>query len=88
MEALRQLRKLVLGETWTLPIGVALAVGMAGALRALAGDGGWFRHAGGFVLLALVLVALTASYAGALSRRDRSPRRPPRTPHRTPPPPR
>ena len=55
---IRTLRKLVLGETWTLPIGVAVAVGAAGVLRALAGDGGWWRDAGGFVLLALIVLAL------------------------------
>jgi len=55
---IRTLRKLVLGETWTLPIGVAVAVGCAGVLRALAGDATWWRDGGGFVLLALVLLAL------------------------------
>ena len=52
------LRKLVLGETWVLPLGVAVAVGCAGVLHALAGDAGWWREGGGFVLLALVLAAL------------------------------
>jgi hypothetical protein len=55
---IRTLRKLVLGETWALPLGVAAAVGCAGLLRALAGDASWWRDAGGFVLLALVLCAL------------------------------
>lgn len=55
---LRTLRKLVLGETWTLPLGVVVAVGVAGAMRALAGGHGWWREGGGFVLLALILVAL------------------------------
>ena len=63
MTFLRTLRKLVLGETWVLPIGVALAVGTAGVLRVLAGDHGWWRESGGFVLLALVLVALLAAAA-------------------------
>ena len=63
MTFLRTLRKLVLGETWVLPIGVAIAVGTAGVLRALAGDQGWWRDWGGFVLLALVLVALLAAAA-------------------------
>jgi membrane protein implicated in regulation of membrane protease activity len=53
------LRKLVLGETWTLPIGVGLAVGVAAVLREIGGD--WWREAGGFVLLALVLLALLAA---------------------------
>ena len=55
---IRTLRKLVLGETWTLPIGVAVAVGCCGLLSALAGDPAWWRDGGGFVLLALVVVAL------------------------------
>ena len=58
---LRTLRKLVLGETWAVPIGVALAVGVAALLRVLAGDEGWWRDAGGFVLLAMVLAALLAA---------------------------
>ncbi len=58
---LKAVRKLVLGETWTLPIGVALAVGACAVVRALAGDNGWWRDAGGFVLLALVVVALLAA---------------------------
>jgi len=53
------LRKLVLGETWTLPIGVGLAIGIGAVLRELGGD--WWRDAGGFVLLALVLLALLAA---------------------------
>jgi hypothetical protein len=65
---LQTLRKLILGETWVLPIGVALAVGVAAVLRALAGDEGWWHSAGGFVLLALVLLALLAS-AGRPRRR-------------------
>jgi hypothetical protein len=55
---IRTVRKLVLGETWALPVGVAVAVGCAGVLRALAGDAAWWRDGGGFVLLGLVLVAL------------------------------
>jgi hypothetical protein len=55
---IKTLRKLVLGETWTLPIGVAVAVGGAALLSAAADDAAWWRDAGGFVLLGLVLVAL------------------------------
>jgi uncharacterized membrane protein len=55
---LKTLRKLILGETWVLPICVALAVGTAGILRAVVGDHGWWRDAGGFVLLALVVACL------------------------------
>ncbi|MEA2466586.1 MAG: hypothetical protein QOJ57_712 [Thermoleophilaceae bacterium] len=53
------LRKLVFGETWTLPVGVALAVGAAALLRELGGS--WWRDAGGFVLLGLVVLALLAA---------------------------
>ena len=57
----RTLRKLVLGETWILPIGVAVAVGGAAILRAVFGDEGWWRDGGGFVLLCLIVLALLAS---------------------------
>jgi hypothetical protein len=66
MSTLAQLRKLVLGETWALPIGVVLALGIAGICRAVDGDDGWWSHAGGFILLGMVALALTASLAGAL----------------------
>jgi hypothetical protein len=69
MSTLRQLRKLVFGETSTLPLGVALALGICGILRAVDGDDGWWHHAGGFILLGLVALALTASLAGALRAR-------------------
>ena len=55
---IRTLRKLVLGETWVLPIGVAVAVGACAILEAVAGDAEWWRDGGGFVLLALVVLAL------------------------------
>jgi hypothetical protein len=55
------LRKLVLGETWSLPAGVALVLVIGLALRYGFGDDRWWRHAGGFVLLAGVLVALSVS---------------------------
>ena len=58
---MRALRKLVLGETWTLPIAVALAVVAAAALRGLSGDAEWWRDAGGVVLAVLVLAALAVS---------------------------
>ena len=58
---MRALRKLVLGETWALPVGVALAVVVAALLRA-AGDGAaWWRDAGGVILAVLVLAALAYS---------------------------
>jgi hypothetical protein len=69
MSTLGQLRKLILGETWSLPIGVLASVGIAALIRAIAGPDGWWRHGGGYVLFGLVAVALTVSLAGALRRR-------------------
>jgi hypothetical protein len=54
-----QLRKLVLGETWTLPLGVAVTL-LAGLGLEAAGPG-WWHSAGGFVLLAGVLATLAAA---------------------------
>ena len=48
------LRKLVLGETWAVPAGVALTVGVAAALSEA--DPAWWDAAGGFVMLAGALV--------------------------------
>ena len=58
---MRTLRKLVLGETWVLPIGIAIAVGIAGILSAVAGSAAWWADAGGFILLALLACAFVAS---------------------------
>ena len=54
-----RLRKLVLGETWTLPLGVAVTLVAALALDA-AGPG-WWHRGGGFVLLGAVLATLVIS---------------------------
>jgi hypothetical protein len=59
MTFLRTLRKLIFGETWFLPAGVAVALAAALVVRHFAGDG--WRDIGGFVLLAGVLLALTLS---------------------------
>jgi hypothetical protein len=66
---MRALRKLVLGETWTLPLGVLLTLAVALAAHELAGDAEWWRRGGGFVVLAFVLAALAASLAPAWRRR-------------------
>ena len=66
---MRALRKLVLGETWTLPLGVFATLAVALVLDAVAGGSSWWRHAGGFLLLACVLLALGASLASAWRRR-------------------
>ena len=54
---MKALRKLVLGETWALPLGVALVLAGGLALR----DEGWFHSAGGFALLVGVVVVLSAA---------------------------
>ena len=66
---MRALRKLVLGETWTLPLGVLATLAIALVLGAVVGDSAWWRHGGGFLLLVLVLVAFAASLAPAWRRR-------------------
>ena len=58
---MRTLRKLVLGETWALPIGIFVAVGLAAVLSAVAGSAGWWEDSGGFVLLALLGGAFVAA---------------------------
>ena len=52
-----QLRKLVLGETWTLPIGVLVTLVVGLGLDAV--EPGWWDRAGGFVLLAGAVATLT-----------------------------
>jgi hypothetical protein len=64
----KALRKLVLGETWTLPLGVLLTLAIGLVLDAVAGDGALWRHAGGFLLLACVLAAFAVSLAPAWRR--------------------
>jgi hypothetical protein len=53
---LRALRKLVLGETWIVPLGVGAAVGATAIGAALLGS--WFDAVGGFALLAGALATL------------------------------
>ena len=54
---MKALRKMVLGETWTVPIGVALTL-IAGLVLKAAG---WWDELGGFVLLAGAVATLFAS---------------------------
>lgn len=63
MSVLRTLRLLVLGETWTLPLGVLAVLLAAVALRAL--DGTLWRDVGGLVLLVGVNLVLAAGVASA-----------------------
>ena len=62
---MRALRKLVLGETVALPVGVALVLASGLVLQGLA----WWDDAGGFILLALVVAVLVAALAPAHRRR-------------------
>ena len=60
MTTLRRLKKLLIGETWWLPIGIASVLAVAGILSDVLDA--W--HAiGGFVVLAGVLGVLLASVA-------------------------
>ena len=59
----------MLGETWTLPLGVFATLALALTLHEVAGDTPFWRHAGGFVLLACALATLAASLAPARRRR-------------------
>jgi hypothetical protein len=61
----RTLRKLVLGETWALPIGIAAAVGVAALVRVVAGSEAWWTDGGGFVLLVLLVGAFAAGLRNA-----------------------
>jgi hypothetical protein len=64
---MRALRKLVLGETWTLPLGVFATLAVALTLHWIGGS--WWEHGGGFVVLACVLVVLALALAPARRRR-------------------
>ena len=59
---LRTLRGLVLGETWTLPLGVALVLAAGALLREAAPD--FWEDAGGFVLLGGVVAVLLVAVRG------------------------
>jgi hypothetical protein len=64
MSTLRALKKLLLGETWLLPLGVAVVMAAAGLLVRPLAASAW-EHLGGFILLAGVLFILIASVARA-----------------------
>ena len=54
---MRALWKMIAGETYVLPIGVALVLAGGLVLKST----GWWEHAGGFVLLAGVIAVLSVS---------------------------
>jgi hypothetical protein len=57
----RTLRKLILGETWALPLGIAATIALGAVLHAAFGDDGWWRHGGGVVVFALAGSSLWAA---------------------------
>jgi ABC-type phosphate/phosphonate transport system permease subunit len=57
---LRSLRSLILGETWTIPLGVAAAVGITALVRSAFADHAW-DEIGGFLLAGMIAVTLVAS---------------------------
>jgi hypothetical protein len=57
----KALKKLLLGETWVLPLGLALLLAAALILRPVLGDA--WRHAGGFIVLAGAVAVLLVSVA-------------------------
>jgi len=61
MSVLRALRRMILGETWTLPVGVAAVLGCGAVLRAVSGPEGWWHSAGGPAMVVLLLVLLAVS---------------------------
>jgi len=61
MNGLRTLKKLLFGETWLLPVGLAVALAATLLVRHLIGAG--WHDFGGFVLLACVAGVLLASVA-------------------------
>lgn len=67
MSVLRALRLLVLGETWTLPLGVALVVLAGAGIRAVAP--GLWHDAGGALLVAGVVAVLSLALAPGARRR-------------------
>jgi hypothetical protein len=56
------LRKMILGETWALPVAVAVLLALGLVLRAVAP--GFWDDVGGFVLLAGAVVALRCALPG------------------------
>jgi hypothetical protein len=62
MALLRSLRSLILGETWTIPLGVAVTLAIAALLRAAISDHAWDKL-GGFALAGMVAITLIVSLA-------------------------
>lgn len=68
MSTLRTIKKLVLGETWMLPLGIAVILALAALVIRPLASGSW-DHLGGFVLLIGVAAVLLISVSrGARAR--------------------
>ena len=67
MALMRSLRSLILGETWTIPLGVAAAAVIAALLRSALSEQ-LLDELGGFALAAMVAVTLVASIARSSTR--------------------
>jgi hypothetical protein len=65
---LGSLRHLIFGETWTIPVGVGVAIALAELLRASLPQGEW-ETVGGFCLAAFVLATLALSLRRAFAKR-------------------
>jgi hypothetical protein len=61
VSVLRALKKLILGETWLLPLGVGFVVAVCAVARSPLGD--LWHDLGGFMLLAGMAVVLVLSVA-------------------------
>ena len=68
MSTLRTLKKLILGETWLLPVGIALVVATAALVVRPIAATAW-QSVGGLILLAGVLGVLAVSVARGARRR-------------------
>jgi hypothetical protein len=67
MSTLRAIKKLVLGETWFLPLGIAAVLLAAALLKAAAPDA--WEDAGGALLAVGVLAVLVGSVVASTRRR-------------------
>jgi hypothetical protein len=67
MSALRTIKKLILGETWLLPLGIAIVI--AGTALVVRPRIAHWDRVGGFILLAGVIAVLLLSVARGARRR-------------------
>lgn len=68
---LKVLRRKLLGETWTIPLGVCATLALALLARHLLPNSDW-QSVGGFALAALLIATLARSFSTATPRTDNS----------------